>query len=102
MSDQAKCAHILVYQSGEAWACGECNRRFMPMPVHEQPSYLSPLTADDIKADWRMKRRDLAAMAAMQGLLSDPTIDTTCELCAIRSVEVADALIAELDKERPS
>lgn len=45
-------------------------------------------------------RRERIATAAMQGLLADPTIRIPrASDCAAWAVELADALIAELDKE---
>jgi hypothetical protein len=45
-------------------------------------------------------RRERIATAALQGLLADPTIRIPrASDCAAWAVELADALIAELDKE---
>ena len=45
-------------------------------------------------------RRERIATAAMQGMLADPTIRIPkASDCAAWAVELADALIAELDKE---
>lgn len=45
-------------------------------------------------------RRERIATAALQGMLADPTIKIPkASDCAAWAVELADALIAELDKE---
>ena len=47
-----------------------------------------------------LSKREAFAMAAMQGLLSNPEdTDTSCESTAECAVEMADVLIAELNKE---
>jgi hypothetical protein len=43
--------------------------------------------------------RDLAAIAAMQGLLTNSLPGTNCGVLAIDAVNYADALLAELEKE---
>jgi len=45
-------------------------------------------------------RRERIAMAAMQGLLSDPECGLEPELLAKEAVHYADALIAKLEKEK--
>ena len=55
---------------------------------------------DALEAVWNRKRRDLFAGLAMAGMLSDPEeVDTSKGELAKHSVQYADALIAELDKE---
>lgn len=47
-----------------------------------------------------LTKRDLFAMAAMQGILSDPNSSYVgADIIANYSVEAADALLAELDKD---
>ena len=44
-------------------------------------------------------RRDRIATAALQGLLANPNVDPWRDKVAVDAVILADALIAELDKE---
>lgn len=49
--------------------------------------------------DWDKDRRDRIAIAALQGILSSGNVAGSTEV-AQAAVMLADALIAELDKER--
>ena len=48
---------------------------------------------------YRRDRRERIATAALQGLLADPDGHATINGYAVGAVALADALIAELDKE---
>lgn len=47
-----------------------------------------------------LSKRELFAVMAMQGLLSDPEVKGTAQKIAAGSVGYADALLAELAKEK--
>jgi len=48
---------------------------------------------------YRRDRRERIATAAMRGMLANPNVDPWRDKVAVDAVILADALIAELDKE---
>lgn len=55
---------------------------------------------EEVDAVIRKARRERIAARAMQGLCADPRVDDCFEGIAVMARKAADALIAELDKEK--
>lgn len=58
-----------------------------------------PSDRDQFSPEFGLTKREMLAAMAMQGLLADPYTTQEFSCMASMSVQVADALIAELSKE---
>ena len=70
-----------------------------PVPNELEGYYTDPKTCTRFEPFMGMTKREAFAMAAMQGLCADPDMPGITSSVQL-AVELADALLAELDKEK--